>query len=166
MFLLNRRNTSGRLYLCVPECPRGFTLIEALMVMVILGTIGAIALPLYTRYIEKAKVTKAIAEISILQKEILNFQAENDAFPANLGDIGRGNLKDPWGAPYQYMDMTGVSGHGKCRKDHFMNPLNTDFDLYSMGPDGISKPPLTAKASRDDIVRADNGGFIGPASEF
>jgi general secretion pathway protein G len=45
-------------------------------------------------------------------------------------------------------------------------PVNSDYDLYSMGPDGDSKPPFTAKASRDDIVRASNGSWIGPVSEF
>ena len=45
-------------------------------------------------------------------------------------------------------------------------PLNSDFDLYSMGPDGQTATPLTAKASRDDIVRANNGGFIGVASDY
>jgi general secretion pathway protein G len=41
-----------------------------------------------------------------------------------------------------------------------------NFDLYSMGPDGDSKAAFTARASRDDIVRASNGSFIGPVSEF
>jgi len=45
-------------------------------------------------------------------------------------------------------------------------PINTDFDLYSMGPDGRSAPPLTAKHSRDDIVRANDGAFIGLASDY
>jgi general secretion pathway protein G len=52
------------------------------------------------------------------------------------------------------------------RKDRFLAPINTDFDLYSMGPDGESRPQLNAKPSRDDIVRAANGGFFGPAEEF
>ncbi|MCG6963484.1 MAG: prepilin-type cleavage/methylation domain-containing protein, partial [Acidobacteria bacterium] len=37
---------------------------------------------------------------------------------------------------------------------------------YSMGPDGKSQPPLTAKASRDDIVRAGNGSFVGVAIDY
>lgn len=45
-------------------------------------------------------------------------------------------------------------------------PLNSDYDLYSKGPDGASVAPLTAKASQDDILRASNGRFIGPASAF
>ena len=46
-----------------------------------------------------------------------------------------------------------------------MNPLNTDFDLYSMGPDGQTQKQLTAAKARDDIVRAGNGGFIGKAED-
>ncbi len=52
------------------------------------------------------------------------------------------------------------------RKDRFLVPLNTGFDLYSMGPDGRSVAPLTAAASRDDVVWANDGAFIGPASDF
>jgi general secretion pathway protein G len=44
--------------------------------------------------------------------------------------------------------------------------LNSDFDLYSKGRDRDSKLPLTAEASRDDIVRANNGGFIGLAKNY
>lgn len=55
---------------------------------------------------------------------------------------------------------------GKKRKDKSLHPLNTDYDLYSMGPDGRSVSPLTAKASRDDIIRANNGGFIGVAEDY
>ena len=45
-------------------------------------------------------------------------------------------------------------------------PLNTDFDLYSLGPDGVSALALPAEASRDDVVRARNGSYIGPAANF
>jgi general secretion pathway protein G len=47
-----------------------------------------------------------------------------------------------------------------------MVPINTDFDLYSMGRDGQSLAPLAAPTSRDDVVRAANGAFIGLASKF
>ena len=40
------------------------------------------------------------------------------------------------------------------------------FTLYSMGQDGQSKTNLNAKESLDDIVRANNGSFIGLASDF
>jgi general secretion pathway protein G len=47
-----------------------------------------------------------------------------------------------------------------------MNPLNTDFDLYSSGPDGRTQTQLTANFARDDIVRAGNGSYIGTAQDF
>jgi len=51
-------------------------------------------------------------------------------------------------------------------KDRSMVPVDSDFDFYSMGPAGQSRPPFTAKASRDDIVRAGDGGYFGKASEY
>jgi general secretion pathway protein G len=56
--------------------------------------------------------------------------------------------------------------YGKIRKDHNLHPLNSEFDLYSMGADGDSKSPLTAKASRDDIIWARDGDFVGLAEDF
>jgi len=64
------------------------------------------------------------------------------------------------------LNITTTNGKGKVRKDHNLVPLNSDYDLYSMGKDGKSVSPLTAKASRDDIVRANNGAFVGLASEY
>ena len=52
------------------------------------------------------------------------------------------------------------------RKDKNLVPLNTDFDLYSKGPDGASQKPLNAEASRDDIVRANNGAYVGKAEDY
>ena len=60
----------------------------------------------------------------------------------------------------------GGSAPAQARKDRFLVPINTDFDLYSMGKDGESVPALTAAKSRDDVVRAANGAFIGLASKF
>ena len=51
-------------------------------------------------------------------------------------------------------------------KDRFLVPINSDFDLYSMGKDGKSQMPLTAKDSRDDIIRANDGAYIGLAYAF
>ncbi len=64
------------------------------------------------------------------------------------------------------MDLSKIKGVGKARKNKSLVPLNTDFDLYSMGPDGKSKPPLTVKVSDDDIIRANDGRFIGIAKDY
>jgi general secretion pathway protein G len=52
------------------------------------------------------------------------------------------------------------------RKDRFGVVLNTDFDLYSMGKDRISSDSLSAPNSHDDILRANDGAFVGLASNF
>jgi general secretion pathway protein G len=144
----------------------GFTLIELMVVVAILGTITGIAIPAYQTYIEKARVAKAIAEIDMMQGEIAAFIADTQELPNTLNDIGRGTLLDPWENNYQYYNLGTAAGKGAMRKDRFMVPLNTDYDLYSMGKDGKTKPPLTAKASHDDVIRANDGRFIGLASEY
>jgi general secretion pathway protein G len=60
----------------------------------------------------------------------------------------------------------GGEGKGKWRRDRFLNPVNTDYDLYSMGADGRTQVNFNAKWARDDIVRANNGEYVGLASEY
>lgn len=144
---------------------RGFTLVEIMVVMAILGTLASIAIPAFSNYMEKAEIASAIAEIRILEKEIKAYEAANDKLPSNLNDIKRAMLLDPWSNAYQYL-VVSTTPPGLLRKDRFLVPLNSDFDLYSMGKDGNSQPPLTANASQDDIVRANDGGYVGLASEY
>ncbi len=143
----------------------GFTLIELLIVIAIIMTLAGIALPVYSNQINKTKTFKAISDIRTVEKEIDLYKESQGALPANLGDIGRGNLLDPWGRPYQYLNHSLIPP-GQRRKYHNTVPLNLDYDLFSMGSDGVFKPPLTAQQSRDDIIRADDGGYVGPASEY
>jgi len=142
----------------------GFTLIELIVVIGIVSALSGIGIPAYMGYIEKAKNTKAISEIRLLEKEILVYEADGGTLPDTLDDIGRGNLLDPWGNPYQYLNFENIKGKGKKRKDHNMVPINEFFDLYSMGKDGKSSSPLTANASHDDIIRAYDGQYVGPVS--
>ena len=146
---------------------RAFTLIELLLAAAIVGTLSAIGVPTYNGYIGNARNSSAAVDIQKIESGIIGFQAENGTFPNSLAQVGFANACDPWGRPYQYLrmgpDPNQTPGH---RKDKSQNPLNSDFDLYSMGKDGKSEQPLTAKASHDDIVRANNGAFVGLASDY
>ena len=51
-------------------------------------------------------------------------------------------------------------------KDGKLNPINGGFDLWSSGDGGKSSGPLAAAVSRDDIVRANNGTFIGLGEDY
>ncbi len=139
-----------------------------LTVIAILGTVAGIAVPTYTRYINKARITKAISDIAVIQKEIKLFEIDQDALPNTLDAIGRGNYLDPYGNPYQYKSFAAWTGKGVAgkRRDKWDKPLNDDYDLYSMGRDGQSQDNLNAALSHDDIIRAREGRFIGLAAEF
>ncbi|MDP3695619.1 MAG: type II secretion system protein GspG [Desulfocapsaceae bacterium] len=146
-------------------CDCGFTLVELLVVIAIIGTLAGIAIPLFFQYIDTARVTRAKSEIRMLSQEITSYYLQHNRYPNNLAEIGLGAMLDPWRNPYEYLPIAGTPP-GKHRKDHAMVPVNKDYDLYSMGEDGKSQTPFTAKASRDDIVRANDGSYIGLVSQY
>jgi len=146
---------------------RGFTLVEVLLVTVIVGILASMATPQLQRALEKAKIAAAIGDIDAIGWDIVEYELGNAVFPTSLAAVGWGSRLDPWGNPYEYLKIKGTSGgRGQMRKDRFLVPINSDFDLYSMGPDGKSASPLTAKISHDDIVRANDGGFVGVAADY
>lgn len=144
----------------------GFTLIELMIVAVIVGTLAALAMPNLRRVLERATLVRAVGDMRVLQQEVSEFQLTYRRLPTSLSEVGRGTFEDPWGNPYRYTVIAGSKGVGAFRKDRFLVPLNSDYDLYSMGPDGQSQPPLAAATSRDDIIRANDGGFVGLAAEY
>ena len=113
----------------------GFTLIEVMVSVCIIGVLSAIATPFYVSYRERARVAVAIADMKSIEVAVFNFFANNNALPDTLAQVGLGHLRDPWGNPYAYQRIYGgdIKGKGTLRKDHFMVPVNTDFDLYSNG---------------------------------
>lgn len=150
-----------------------FTLVEVLLIVAILGTLSALVIPGYTNLLEKARINQTISNIVKISRELDEFLTDNGTLPETLTELIQDtkplNLTDPWGNPYQYLVILGKKKseiQGKWRKDRFLVPLNSDYDLYSMGKDGESRAPLTAHASWDDIVRANDGGFIGLAYKY
>jgi general secretion pathway protein G len=144
---------------------RGLTLIELVIVLAVIATLSTIALTLYYDYRYQAQIARAVADIANISSEIQTFHMMNERLPVNLAEVDHATFKDPWGNPYEYFDIEFGSG-GQPRKDHNLHPLNSDFDLYSKGKDGDSTWPLTASKSRDDIIRANDGQFIGLASKY
>jgi general secretion pathway protein G len=136
-----------------------------LIAMAVVMTLAAIATLNMLTAIEQAKVAKAVGDIHAIGTDIQAYDLSNNQYPNSLSDIGDA-YNDPWGNPYQYLNFANTNGKGKMRKDRFLVPINTFFDLYSMGPNGQSVPPLTAKSSQDDIIWANDGDYVGPASQY
>ncbi len=118
--------------------PRGFTLIELMVVVVILGLLATMVMPKVLSKPEKARRTKAVAEIRIVQSALAMFKTDTGRFPttaeglpALVTDPGvpgydkEGYLErvpsDPWGHKYIYI-CPGIRGK--------------DYDLVSLGKDG------------------------------
>jgi general secretion pathway protein G len=146
----------------------GFTMIEVMVSVCIIGLLAAIATPFYFSFLERARVAVAISDLKTIEAAVYNHVSTTGELPDTLAQVNLANLRDPWGNPYQYLRINGgdTKGNSRMRKDHFMVPVNSDFDLYSMGKDGTSASPFTAKASRDDIVRAFNGGYYGKVADM
>ena len=144
----------------------GFTVVELLIVLAILLTIASMAIPNLLAAIDMARVARAVSEIHTFEDAITDYLVINGQYPDTLANVGYGGYLDPWGNPYEYLNHATMKGNGKARKDRFLVPLNSDYDLYSVGKDGLSVSPITAKASQDDVIRGSDGSYDGLASQF
>lgn len=143
----------------------GFTLLELMFVVAIAAVIAMLAASQFSAYIQRAKIEAAKADLILVGMEIERYRNNNGHYPASLDDIGRGDLLDPWQREYHYTDVTGP-GNGRARKDKRVNPINTYFDLFSTGRDGVFKSQVDHADSLDDVIRARDGAFIDVASKF
>ncbi len=144
----------------------GFTLVELIIVIAIIGILVAQLVPSYQYYIERVRVSLAIADIREIALKLRTYHEDQNIYPSSLATIGEGSKLDPWGRPYKYLNLTTTMGNGGARRDKNLNPLNSDFDLYSTGRDGKTKLPISQKDSLDDVLRANDGDFINLASKY
>lgn len=120
---------------------KGFTLIEIMVVVVILGILAAVIVPRLTSQPDEARKVKAKQDIRALEAALQLYKLDNFYYPSTQqglealvqkpsGDPPARNWKDggyvarlpkdPWGYPYQYL-YPGTKG---------------EYDLFSMGADG------------------------------
>ena len=165
------RSVSVKTLLCIRQrhsrISPAMTLVELMIVVAMVGTLTAIGVPAYNNYKDKVNNHQAIEDIRFIEAAIKMFHTENGGFPQNLAQVRSAGLLDPWGNPYRYLRILPPTPPlGQRRKEHGMVPVNFDFDLYSMGKDGRSAPPFTSALSRDDIVRANDGAYVGLALDY
>jgi general secretion pathway protein G len=145
---------------------RGFTLLELMLALAVVGTLTTLAVSAYSSSMERAKVSRAEADLTRIEARIALYEATEHALPTSLAQIGEGASDDPWGHAYYYLDFTALQDTAQMRKDRNLVPINSDYDLYSAGEDGATLPPLLAPVSQDDVIRANNGGYVGLAADY
>ena len=156
----------------------GFSLIELVIIVAIILVIAGLAGAGYLKALDAARVARATGDIHAIGLEATTHSVRQGCFPASLADLGRAGMTDPWGRPYVYGVIGKVAGpaapagcsacaggsclgSGAVRIDGASKSLNIDFDVYSLGKDGLTQPLVTSLASLDDVLRASNGGFVG-----
>jgi len=137
---------------------RGFTLVELLIVVAIVGILASIATSGYALFREKANVVKATQDIRNFEKDIVGYVTDKTTLPASLEELGRQNLLDPWGRPYVYSTT--------LHRTNIGTNINTDFELYSKGVDGLTADSINDSTSLDDIIRADNGAYCSSSKKY
>lgn len=92
----------------------GFTLIEILLVVVIIGILAGIGIPALTGKSESAKIAQAQANIKSLESALAIYEMNNGAYPSSLDGLLDSSKqgfpfldkqsvpKDPWGNPFSY----------------------------------------------------------------
>lgn len=142
----------------------GFSILQLIAAIAILGVLTVIAIPGFQGYIERARLTQALAELGEMEIAINEFSTNQvGQLPGDLAAAGFPAAVDPWGNNWVYVNL--LLG-GSPRTDQSGTPVNTNYDLYSAGPDGATALSLTAGESEDDIIRASDGGFIGVVEEY
>jgi general secretion pathway protein G len=121
----------------------GFTLIELMVVIFILGLLAAVAIPRFMGESDKAKVGTAKTQIALLETALKMYKLDNGSYPTTEQGLKAlveaptaGNLPKNW-------RKGGYLEKGKVPKDPWKNDFiyispgsHGDFDLSSLGADG------------------------------
>lgn len=143
-------------------------MVELLMVMAIIGVLATMSYSTLGEIRDNTKIARAISEIRSIEKDIFAYATEKGSYPPGLAEINRLE-KDPWGNDYVYVPAGNPGGVDPVgNRNSGGQPINSDFDLYSKGPDGITSNDgtFTEPRSENDIIRGNDGSFADMAKRY
>jgi len=142
----------------------GFTLAEILIATTLLAVGADAVVGGISSQLEQARIERAKQEITQIQNAIDAYRVRHHELPASLQDLGSAVSLDPWGRPFEYVNFDASGTVGQRTYDGL--PINSEYDLYSRGPDGHTEANLRTETAHDDIVRGRDGSFVGSGADF
>jgi general secretion pathway protein G len=142
----------------------GFTLGETLLATALLAVGIDAVVARISAQLQQIQFEQAKQDVSRIGLEIEAYRARHHELPGSLTDLGSAPPLDPWGHPYEYVNFEARGTVGQRTFDGL--PVNSEYDLYSRGPDGRTDVNLRSETARDDIVRARDGTYVGSAADF
>ncbi|MEM7390840.1 MAG: type II secretion system major pseudopilin GspG [Verrucomicrobiota bacterium] len=124
---------------------QGFTLIEILLVVAIIGILAALAAPKLTGKAQKAKITAASVDIKNIGTALDLYELDMGAYPPSLQAlIANPGGGEQWNGPYLKSGMP----KDPWKRDYiYSNGGQAGYSLKSLGPDGVD--------SGDDVSNKD-----------
>jgi type IV pilus assembly protein PilE len=122
---------------------RGITLVELLIVIVIVGVLAAIAIPMYTGYMQRARRVDAKTALEQLRAAQEMFRAERGSYSMNITQ-----LRNTWGAP------------GATAGDYTVTMVSTSITYTG------TATPNTGRQTPDGPLTIDQNGVKTPADKW
>ncbi|OQA07120.1 MAG: Type II secretion system protein G precursor [Firmicutes bacterium ADurb.Bin373] len=132
---------------------KGFSMIEMMVVLIIIAVLIGGGIKFYLGYIENARVTKAKAQISVMQAALDAYYAEKAVYPSTQGELLNAGIQaaddttldaqDPWGEEYTYGPKTvdSVANKGYDIKTGHTDVQGKGAHVIGSGEKGESTPP-------------------------
>lgn len=125
---------------------KGFTLIELMVTVAIIGILASIALPAYTQYVQRGKIAEATATLSSLRVQMEQFYQDNRTYVGGPCAPAAGSTKyfayacaagQPTATTYNIV-ATGAAGQGMPGYSYTIDETNTKTSLLPDGSAGAT----------------------------